>query len=57
MKILVKNYPIIASSIEYPNIDILYFGFYASQRCRKAVEEYKDMENNFYSNNAPNDNL
>ena len=26
-------------------------------RYRKTVEEYKDMENNFYSNNSPNDNL
>jgi hypothetical protein len=64
---LVKNYPPTASSIGYINID-LYFGFLASQRWRariallrtryrKAVEEYKDIENDFYSKNSLNDDL
>jgi hypothetical protein len=33
----VEKYPPIASSIEYPNIDIFYFGFVATQKWRERI--------------------
>ena len=65
-----KKYPPTVSSTRYPNIDILYSRFIANQRWRarktiqttdkiyrKTVGEYKDIENDFYSNDSGNDDL
>jgi hypothetical protein len=69
IEILVKNYPPTGFLNGYPNIDIFYFGFCASQnrrrewlsrvrmRYRKAVGECKDIKNDFYTNNSLNDDL
>jgi len=63
----VEKYPPTSSSIGYPNIDILYSVFLLAKdrergwlsrlrtRYRKAVGEYKDIEDDFYSNDCLND--
>ena len=59
-----KKYTPIVSSIGYLNIDILYskdgepeWFSRLHTKYRKVVGKYKDIENDFYSNDSLNDDL
>ena len=66
---MVKKYPLTVSSIGYQiyTFSILDFSLAKDEergwlsrlrtRFRKAVGEYKDIENDFYWNDSPNDDL
>jgi len=59
-----KKYPPIVSSIGYLNINILYskdgepeWFSRLHTKYRKVVRKYKDIENDFYSNDSLNGDL
>ena len=69
IEILMKNYHPTTSLNGYPNIAFFISGFSLAKnrrrewlsrvrtRYRKTVGEWKDIENDFYANDSPNDDL